>query len=80
MDPEKKPAPQSQTDRTKNKYINHQPHIFNKHNQVTIMKKDEKIIFETLNEILTQTTRMDKALDRLERKIDKLPKTEKTKK
>ncbi len=43
------------------------------------MKKDEKLIFETLNEILTQTTRMDKALDRLERKIDKLPKTEKTK-
>ena len=41
------------------------------------MKKDEKPIFETLNEILAQTTRMDKALDRLERKIDKLPKTKK---
>jgi len=39
------------------------------------MKKDEKLIFETLNEILAQTTRMDKALDHLEIKIDKLPKT-----
>ena len=62
----------SQTNRTKNKYINPHPHIFNKHKQVTnTMKKEEKLIFETLNEILVQTTRMDKALDRLERKIDK---------
>lgn len=38
------------------------------------MKKDEKQMFEIINEILAQTSRMDKALDRMERKIDTIPK------
>ncbi len=42
------------------------------------MKKDEKPISEILNEILTQTTRIDKTLDHLEIKINRLPKTKKT--
>ena len=36
--------------------------------------KDHNQLLEILNEILAQTTRMDKAIDRLERKMDTLPK------
>lgn len=44
-----------------------------KYRQVIMMKtKDYSQLLEILNEVLAQTTRMDKAIDRLERKMDVL--------
>ncbi len=44
-----------------------------KYSQVIMMKtKDYSQLLDILNEVLAQTTRMDKAIDRLERKMDVL--------
>lgn len=42
-----------------------------KYSLVNMVKtKDHNQLLEILNEVLAQTTRMDKAIDRLERKMD----------